>query len=80
MLLQEFNIAIKEHPRKENRVAYLLSRVPKIIDPLPVDDQFPDEHLFFVTLKTPWYADVVNYLATGKLPAHLSPRKRKLIV
>eukprot|EP00253_Pinus_taeda_P009166 PITA_09166 len=27
-----------------------------------------------------WYADVANLLATGKLPKHMTPRERKLIV
>ena len=45
-----------------------------------VEDQFPDEHLFAVTMKTPWYADVANYLAVGKLPKHLTSSERKLIV
>ena len=47
---------------------------------LAVDDQFPYEHLFFVAVKTPWYADVENYLAVGKFPRHLTSRERKLIV
>jgi hypothetical protein len=47
---------------------------------LTVEDQFPNEHLFAVTIKTPWYADVVNFLAVEKFPAHLSSRERKLIV
>ena len=33
----------------------------------PLKDQFPDEHLFTVSTLS-WYADIVNYLATGKLP------------
>lgn len=77
LLLQEFNITIKDLLGKESLVEYFLSRVPKIIDSSLLDDQFPDEYLFSITLKTPWYADVANYLATGKLPMHLSPRDRK---
>ena len=40
-----------------------------------VEDQFLDEHLLVVTIKTPWYADVANYLAVGKLPKHLTPNE-----
>jgi hypothetical protein len=78
--LQEFNITIKDRPRRENILAYFLSRIPKIDNSLTIEDQFPDEHLFSVTIQMPWYIDVVNYLAVGKLPAHLSSRERKLIV
>jgi hypothetical protein len=28
----------------------------------------------------PWYVDVVNYLAVGKLPSHISSRERKMII
>ena len=56
-------------------VADFLSRVPKTDDTLTVDDQFPDEHLFVVAVKIPWYADVANYLAVGKLPIHLTLRE-----
>ena len=79
-MLQEFNITIKDHPGKENVVADFLSRFPKTNDTLIVDDQFPDEHLFVVAVKTPWYADVENYLAVGKLPRHLMVREQKFIV
>jgi hypothetical protein len=62
-LLQEFDITIKDRPGRENHVAYFLSRIPKTNDSLIVEDQFPNNHLFVVTTKPPWYADVANYLA-----------------
>jgi hypothetical protein len=78
--LQEFDITIKDRPGRENLVIDFLSHIPKTDDSLTVEDQFPDEHLFSITTKPPWYTDVENYLAAGKLPAHLSSRERKLIV
>jgi hypothetical protein len=80
LLLQEFDITIKDRPRRENLVADFLSHIPKKDDSLIVEDQFPYEHLFVVTTKPPWYADVANYLAVGILPSHLSSRERKLII
>jgi len=71
---------IKDRPGKENPMVDFLSRIPKIDDLATVEDQFPDEHLFVVTMKTPWYVDVTNYLVVGKLPKHLTPSKRKQIV
>ena len=38
LLLQEFDIKIKDHPDKENVVADFLSRVPKSEETLAVDD------------------------------------------
>ena len=53
LLLREFDIAIKDHPGKENPVVNFLSRVPKINDSLAVDDQFPDENFFVIAVKMP---------------------------
>ena len=36
--------------------------------------------MFTVAVKTPWYVDVENYLAVGKLPRHLMEKERKLII
>lgn len=80
ILLQEFDITIKDRPGKENPVADFLLRMPKTDDSATVEDQFPDEQLFIVTVKTPWYVDVANFLAVGKLPKHLTPNERKQIV
>eukprot|EP00253_Pinus_taeda_P021131 PITA_21131 len=80
ILLQEFDITIKDRPRKENSVGDFLSRMAKPIDAATVEDQFPDEHLFVVAVQTPWYADIANYLTVGKLPKHLTPNERKHIV
>ena len=61
-------------------VAYFLSRIQHDDDVKPVDDTFPDEHLFAVSIQTPWFADITNYLATGKLPNHLSPHEKCCII
>eukprot|EP00253_Pinus_taeda_P009086 PITA_09086 len=77
--IQEFDITIKDRPGKENPVVDFLSRIPKSIETAAVEDQFPDEHLFAVAVRTPWYADVANYLAVGKPPKHLTPQERNQI-
>ena len=73
--MQEFDITIKDRPGKENPVADFLSRMPKLVDATAVEDQFPDEHLFVVMIKTPSYVDVANYLVVGKLLKHLTPNE-----
>ena len=54
--------------------------MPKPKNVAAVEDHFPDEHLFVVTIRTPWYADIENYLAIGKVPKHLPLNERKQII
>jgi hypothetical protein len=49
-------------------VADFLSRMIHLGDKAPVEDNFPDENLFSIYTFTPWYADVANYVVTGKMP------------
>jgi hypothetical protein len=80
LLLQEFNITIVDRPGKENVVVDFLSRIPQDNIDILVNDNFPDIHLFVVAFKTPCFADTTNYLATGRLPTHLSsPQKRRIV-
>ena len=73
LLLQEFNITVINRPGKENLVADFLSRIQHDSDSKPIDDTFPDEHMFVVSIQTPWFVDIANYLVTRKVPHHLSP-------
>ena len=77
LLLQEFNITILDRPRIENTIADFLSRIK---NDTPVEDKFPDEYLFAVSTKTPWFADIANYLVSGKLPSYLFPREKRRII
>ena len=68
----------------ENVVADHLSRLPtngEANDTLPINEYFPDEQLFQITAHTnpslPWFADIANYLATGRIPLHWSSMDRK---
>ena len=61
-------------------VADFLSRIQHDDGAKPVDDTFPNEHLFDVSVQTPWFADIANYLATRKLPSHLSPHEKHQII
>ena len=76
LLLQEFDITIIDRPEKENVVGDFLSHFTNNDNSMPIEDYFPDAHLFAISSHSPWYADVANYLAVGKLPTHLT-RERK---
>jgi hypothetical protein len=45
-----------------------------------IDDQFPYESLFSISMKTPWFVDIEKYLTTRKFPQHFSYRERCNIV
>eukprot|EP00253_Pinus_taeda_P007596 PITA_07596 len=80
LLLQEFNITVLDRPGKQNTVADFLSRIQNTNEDSLVEDKFPDEYLFVVTTKTPWYEDIANYLVIGKLPPHLFPNEKRKII
>ena len=80
LLLQEFNITVIDRPGKEHLVADFLSHVQHEDGTKPVDDTFPDEHLFVVSIQTPWFTNISNYLSTGKIPNHLSPHEKHRII
>ena len=70
LLLQKFNLQIKDKKGVENVVADHLSRLTiahNTHNPL-INDEFPEESLLLVE-NTPWYAHIANYLATGEVPA-----------
>jgi hypothetical protein len=77
LLLQEFTITIIDRHKKENLVAYFLSRINHGVEMSRANDDFPDEHLFSLATKAPWYAYIANYLTTRKLPQHLSSREKQ---
>ncbi|XP_057483886.1 uncharacterized protein LOC130770422 [Actinidia eriantha] len=82
LLLQEFDITIKDKKGVENVVADHLSRlvVEDLSTKIPIVDTFPDEQLFALSTG-PWYADIANYLVTGQIPEHWSPQdKRKFFL
>lgn len=74
LLLQEFDIEIKDRSGAQNLVADHLSRIERGLDPLPIRDDFPDEQLMQLhdSTPSPWFADLVNYLVASVLPQHAS--------
>ena len=82
LLLQEFDLEIKDKKGCDNVIADHLSRVEQNEtekEEAELTKNFPDEQLFKVSFQIPWYADIVNYLACGVVPQEFSyQQKRKL--
>ncbi|CAN6712804.1 unnamed protein product [Malus baccata var. baccata] len=81
LLLQEFDLEIRDKKGSENVVADHLSRlnIPTASeeDSLPLRESFPDEQLFAVKFSTPWFADIVNYLVKGVVYPDLTLQQKK---
>ena len=79
LLLQEFDVEIKDKKGTENLVADHLSRLEGARDDIPVNDEFPDEKLFAIEYKkvVPWFADYVNYLVAKVIPPEFDYQKKK---
>ncbi|KAL4388732.1 hypothetical protein GQ457_09G016560 [Hibiscus cannabinus] len=78
LLLQEFDLEVKDRKGTENQVADHLSRLdnPHNQDRnVEISDSFLDEKILFATA-IPWYADIVNFLVGGIVPPDLSSQGR----
>eukprot|EP00253_Pinus_taeda_P036103 PITA_36103 len=81
LLLQQFDLTIVDKPGKENVVAYFLSRLDLPIgEEGMVDDQMPNEHLFAISIISPWFSDIENYLVSAQFPPHLFSKEKSKIV
>ncbi|RVX11441.1 Retrovirus-related Pol polyprotein from transposon 297 [Vitis vinifera] len=78
LLLQEFDLQIRDKKGVENVVANHLSRLAIAHNShvLPINDDFPEESLMLLE-KAPWYAHIANYLVTGEVPSEWKAQDRK---
>ena len=75
LLLQEFDLEIKDKKGCDNVIADHLSRViPTTIieEETEVAENFPDKQLFQLSFQSPWYVDIVSFLACGVMPPEFS--------
>jgi len=71
LLLQEFDIEIKDRKGSENSIGDHLSRIftEYVDESVGFSDHFLDEQLFAVSpAPLPWFAYIMNYLVTRKIP------------
>ena len=75
LLLQEFDLEIKDKKGSDNVIEDHLSRLAMTAGNekgTEIVENFPNEQLFLLSIQTPWYADIVNYLAYGVVPPKFS--------
>ena len=69
LLLQEFDLEIKDKKGSENSMADHLSRLYTTSSG-EISDTFPNEQLLTVVTKVPWFAHIMNYLVTKSIPEY----------
>jgi hypothetical protein len=69
LLLQEFDLEIRDKKGVENSVVDHLSRLQfEKSAELPINDYMRDDTLLKVSTIDPWYANIVNYIVAGYIP------------
>ena len=79
LLLQEFDLEIRDKKGSENVIADHISRilVEHTIGIDEVKEKFSDEQLFAISSSCPpWFAHIVNYLSTGQVPSHWTKQEK----
>ena len=74
---------MKDKKGSENSIADHLSRILTecIDDSVGFSNHFLDEQLFSVShTPLPWFTDIVNHLATRKIPPHWSKQEKDKIL
>nr|AAN04949.1 Putative retroelement [Oryza sativa Japonica Group] len=78
LLLQEFDLEIKDRKGVENSVADHLSRLQITnMQEQPINDFLRDDMLMTVSDSNPWYVNIVNYMVSMYIPPGENQRKLK---
>lgn len=86
LLLQEFDLEIKDKKGPKNFVANHLSCLEPFVkqatDEGTIHETFLDEHLLVMATlpEAPWYANIVNYLSCKVFPPEFEFQERKRLV
>ncbi|RDY01342.1 Retrovirus-related Pol polyprotein from transposon 17.6, partial [Mucuna pruriens] len=72
LLLQEFDLEIRDKKGADNAVANHLSRIEREPGLMPIRDDFPDEQLLGMDTSTPWFANICNFIVASQFPPKAS--------
>jgi hypothetical protein len=75
LLLQEFDLEIKDKKGVENTVDHLSRMQVTNMPELPINDFLRDDMLLKVTDSNPWYANIVNFMVAGYVPPGENKKK-----
>ncbi|RDY08462.1 gag-pol, partial [Mucuna pruriens] len=72
LLLQEFDLEIRDKKGVDNAVADHLSLIERETDPMPIRDSLPDEQLLRMDTSIPWFPDICNFIVASQFPPKVS--------
>jgi hypothetical protein len=76
LLLQEFDLQIRDKKGVENSVADHLSCLQfEESAELPINDYMRDDTLLKVSTTDPWYANIINYIVASNIPPRADKKK-----
>jgi hypothetical protein len=76
LLLQEFDLEIRDKKGVENSVVDYLSHLQFEESPeLPINDYMRDDTLLKVSAIDQWYTNIVNYIVAGSIPPGADRKK-----
>jgi hypothetical protein len=76
LLLQEFDLEIRDKKGVENSMANHLSHLnfEESVE-LPINEYMRDDTLLKVSTTNPWYGNIVNYIVAGHIPPRADKKK-----
>lgn len=81
LLLQEFNLEVKDWKGIKNQVADHLFRFQSwshMVADGTIQEEFPDKQILALsTIELPWYVDIVNQIMSGLYPPEGTNQQRK---
>ena len=75
MLLQQFDLEIKDKKARKNSIANHLSCL-HVQCAGDIGNSFPDEHLLAISSHTPWLAHIINFIMIGSISNHWNRHQR----
>ena len=79
LLLSEFDYTVEYKPGRMHLQTDHLSRLTDSLGEDAVDDRRVDDGFFLVTSTPEWYADIVEFLTTHKLPGDWTKEERRKV-
>ena len=79
-MLQEFDLEIKDKKGNDNVITDHLSIIEKPTEherKIEIEENFPNDQLFQVTIQVLSYADLVNYLACGIMKTEFTCQQKR---